>query len=89
MKIFNNEITGDLIIESDSQYNALAVNSVTVTEYVTARLYGNIKKDLVVKKGAKVYLHGDVGGKIKNSDGIAYIFDKNGNVRTFTGSDQK
>jgi hypothetical protein len=82
MRIIHEEITGNLIIESDSQYDVLNADTVNVGEYVTARLYGTIHKDLIIKKEAKVYLHGVVRGQVINEGGILYLFDTKGNLDT-------
>ncbi|MGZ3864505.1 MAG: hypothetical protein ACXVPN_16435 [Bacteroidia bacterium] len=64
--IIENEATGDIYIEEDSQYNHLNADTVIVAENVHVRLFGTIHKLLVINKGAVVQLHGSVKGKLEN-----------------------
>jgi hypothetical protein len=82
MKIKTEQVTGDLYILSDAQYNDVLANNVIVKDNVTTRIYGLIKKDLTVGKNALVYLHGKIRGNITNNGGTVYIFDAGGNVRS-------
>jgi hypothetical protein len=75
-KIVNTEIKGNLYIIRDSQYNNLNAVNVTVANNITARLYGNIKGKLIIQKGARVYLHGSVSGKLENLGGELHVFSK-------------
>lgn len=81
MKIKTEQITGDLYILSDAQYNDVLADNVIVKDNVTTRIYGLINKDLTVGKNALVYLHGRIMGNITNNGGTIYIFDPDGNVR--------
>jgi hypothetical protein len=69
LKVINNEIASVVTIQEDCQYNHIEAEKVIVDEYVTARLFGKVK-DVVVKKGAKLFLHGIVSGHIKNQGEI-------------------
>jgi hypothetical protein len=82
MKIKTHQITGDLYILSDTQYNDVLADNVFVKENIVTRLYGGVSKDLHVGKGAIVYLHGKIKGQIKNNGGTIYIFEADGNVKT-------
>jgi hypothetical protein len=74
LRIINREIEGELIINLDSQYNNLKAEIVIVKENVTARLFGTISEQLVIKSGACVYLHGSITGNIENEGGELFIY---------------
>ena len=76
LEVIEKEIEGDILITKTAQYNNLRAANVTVAENVVARLYGTINKDLVIKRGARVYLHAAVLGKIKNDFGELQVFDR-------------
>jgi len=69
LKVIDDEIAGVVKIREDCQYNHIEAEKVIVDEYVTARLFGRVK-DMIVKKGAKVFLHGIISGHIKNQGEI-------------------
>ena len=75
-KVIDAEIRGNLYIIRNTQYNKLNAVNVTVAENIRARLYGVIKGKLTIKKGALVYLHGSVTGKLENLGGEIHIFSK-------------
>lgn len=68
-KIIAAETTGEIHIKISSQYNNLNATVVIVEEKITARLFGTISDLLIIKKGAIVYLHGAIKGKIENRGG--------------------
>ena len=82
MKIKTEQITGDLYILADTQYNDVLADNVTVKENVVTRIYGVIQKDINVGKDAIVYIHGKINGKVTNNGGTIYIFESGGNVKT-------
>jgi membrane protease subunit (stomatin/prohibitin family) len=84
MKIISEQIIGDLTVISNGQYNNIIGENVIVAENIMTRFYGIINKNLTIKKGATVYLHGNFFGKLINEGGILYVFDTNGKVSTFT-----
>lgn len=69
LKVIDNEVASVVQIHENCQYNHIEAEKVIVDEYVTARLFGRVK-DVVVKKGAKLFLHGIVYGKIQNKGEI-------------------
>jgi len=69
LKVIDDEIAGVVKIKEDCQYNHIEAEKVIVDAYVTARLFGRVK-DIIVKKGAKVFFHGIVSGHIKNQGEI-------------------
>ena len=75
-KIIDTEIRGNIFIIRNTQYNKLNAVNVTVANNIKARLYGVIKGKLIIKKGARVYLHGKLEGKLENLGGEIHIFDK-------------
>ena len=74
LRIIDREVVGELVITHDSQYNNLKADIVIVKENVTARLFGTVSKQLMIKKGARVYFHGSVAGKIENEGGELLIY---------------
>jgi hypothetical protein len=75
-KIIDKEIRGNIFIIRNSQYNKLNALNVTVSPDIQARLYGVIKGKLIINKGARVYLHGSLTGKLENLGGEIHIFSK-------------
>jgi hypothetical protein len=73
-KIIEREITGDVLVNSDSQYNNINADNVTVGPHVTVRFFGTIKKTLVIHEGARVYMHGSMPGKVENLGGEFYKY---------------
>jgi hypothetical protein len=69
LKVINDQVDGVVRIHEDCQYNHITADKVIVDEYVTVRLFGKVK-DVVVKKGGKLFLHGIVYGHIKNQGEI-------------------
>ncbi len=82
MKIVSEQITGDVSVKVDTQYNNFIGENVTVAENVLARFYGLIMQDLVLNKGAIVYLHGKLLGKLINEGGTLYVFEASGEIKT-------
>jgi len=72
-KIIETETTGEVYIKTNSQYNNIRANKVVVAENIKVRLFGTVKELLVIKKGAQVYLHGKITGKLDNQ-GELYIY---------------
>jgi hypothetical protein len=69
LKIITREVTGEVYIRVDSQFNNINATYVTIGENVTARLYGIIKKKVVLKKGSTLHMHGHILGTIENEGG--------------------
>ena len=69
LKIVDHEIHGVVKISEDCQFNKIEADKVIIDENVTARLFGTVK-DVVVKKGAKLFLHGIIYGQIQNKGEI-------------------
>lgn len=69
LKVIDSEVASVVQIHENCQYNNIEAEKVIVDEYVTARLFGRVK-DVVVKKGGKLFLHGIVYGSIKNQGEI-------------------
>ena len=72
----NEEITGDVFIKRNTQYNDLKAENVIVYENVTTRIFGTITGLLTLKKGSIVYLHGIMYGSMHNEGGELHIFNK-------------
>lgn len=72
-KIINEEAVGVIKINEDCQFNKIRAEKVVVNENITARLFGTVKT-IVLKRGAKLFLHGAISGTIKNNGGEIYIF---------------
>jgi hypothetical protein len=82
METVNSQVTGDIVVSQDTQYNNVFAETVLVNEGVMVRLYGLVNKEITVKKDATVYLHGKLNGQVKNEGGIVYIFAPSGEVRS-------
>ena len=67
-KIIQNA-SGNVELIADTQINSLNADKVVVFEKVSARLFGDIHKLLVLKKGSQVFLHGRILGDVKNEGG--------------------
>jgi len=76
-KVITKPITGEVYVRVNTQINELNATYVTIGENVTARLYGIIKKKLVLKKGSKLYMHGSILGTIENEGGEIQVFPPN------------
>ena len=74
LKIIEKIISGSICIIVNSQYNNLNAVNVTIEKNLTVRLFGIIKRQLIIKKGALVHLHGAVLGNIKNLGGELHIY---------------
>lgn len=72
-KIIESKKRGDLLVTANSQYNHLDADNVTVEENITVRLFGTISGKLIIKQGARVFLHGSAE-KVENSGGELYQF---------------
>ena len=73
-KIITREVTGEVYIRVNSQFNNINATYVTIGENVTARLYGIIKKKLVLKKGSTLHMHGYILGIIENEGGQINLY---------------
>ena len=73
LKIIHDEIVGVVKIKEDSQFNKIRADKVIIAENTTARLFGMVK-DIVLKKGAKLFLHGQISGTIENKGGEIFIY---------------
>jgi hypothetical protein len=74
LKVITREVTGEVHIRVDSQFNHINASYVTIAENVTARLYGKIKKKLVLKKGSVLHMHGNILGTIVNEGGYINVY---------------
>jgi len=63
------EVNGDIDVTINSQFNNICADNVTVFENVTARFFGTIKKNLVIKKGSRGFIHGKISGSVENDGG--------------------
>ncbi len=73
-KIIETKATGNIKVNGNSQYNHLNADTVTVEENVIARLFGTINTKLIIKKGARVYLHGTLRGELQNEGGELFKY---------------
>ena len=69
LNVIETEVKGNIDVTTNSQYNNICADSVTVFENITARFFGIIKNKLVIKKGGRVYMHGKIVGSIENDGG--------------------
>jgi len=82
VEIVSSQINGDVVVAEDTQFNNINCDSIVIPENVIARLFGIIKGDITIKKGATGYLHGKIGGRIVNEGGVLYIFLPSGKVES-------
>jgi hypothetical protein len=75
-KIIKTEIEGDLTISEHSQYNHLNADTVIVEKGIRTRLYGVIHKKLIIRKEARVFLHGKLLGELQDEGGRFYHFEE-------------
>ncbi len=75
-KIINQKITGKVIVKENTQFNDIDAESIIVEKNIIARLYGNVQKLIILKKGAKIFLHGILYGNVNNEGGEIHIFNK-------------
>ncbi len=69
VRTIDEPVIGVVRIQEDCQYNKIEAERVIVDEHVTARLFGRVK-DVVVKKGGRLFLHGTIYGRIQNEGEI-------------------
>lgn len=74
MEIIDSLVTGDVTITSDTQYNNMVAENVTINENITVRIYGTINNDIIISKDATLYLHGKHHGKLINNGGIVQVY---------------
>jgi hypothetical protein len=74
-KIVQTETSREVWIRENSQFNNIEADQVIVDSNVTARLFGTISKLVILKKGARLYLHGLIKGHIRNEGGEVFIFE--------------
>ena len=67
--------SGNVELTFDTQVNSLNADKVVVYENISARLFGDIHKLLVLKKGSQVFLHGRILGDVKNEGGELNVFE--------------
>ena len=74
MRIINDKIEGDTIINEDTQLNGMIVGKTTVAEGIQLELNGMIVGNVVVEKNSAVYLCGEVVGNVVNEGGRLEVF---------------
>lgn len=67
--------TGIIVISANIQYNNIVADKVVIEENVTARLFGRITTQLVLKHGSTLYLHGSIHGNVENKGGVLNIYN--------------
>jgi len=66
-------VKGDIIIKENIQFNNIEANSIIIEENVTARLFGKVK-NVILKKGSRLIMHGLILGKVENLGGELLTF---------------
>ncbi|HEY6162154.1 MAG TPA: hypothetical protein VI112_13060 [Bacteroidia bacterium] len=72
--IVDDETGGDVTISRNTQFNNIRANTVVIQENITARLFGTIKKSLVLNKGSRLILHGSILGQVENLGGELFFY---------------
>jgi hypothetical protein len=75
MEIVENKITGNLVIDRDVQYQDVEVDTLIVEVDKTTRVFGVVKKLILIKKNATVYFHGKLNGAVINEGGNFHAFE--------------
>lgn len=75
-KVISHKIDGDLHITENSQLNNVEANTVTIAPNITVRIFGTVKTMIVLKQGARLFLHGVLLGNIQNEGGEFHYFSK-------------
>lgn len=73
LKLVTEDITGDITIAENSQYNNIQAEKVVLSHNVTARLYGTVV-DIVLFEGSVLNLHGAITGTVQNFGGKMTVF---------------
>jgi hypothetical protein len=73
LRVIQEEAIGTIKVKEDCQYNKVKADKVVIDENVTVRLYGTMNT-LILKRGAKLFLHGIVYGNIENKGGEIFVF---------------
>lgn len=73
MKIIFERVEGDIYSTENTQYNSVLADRVFVAENVSVRIFGTVREEIVLKPGARVFLHGKLLGDVKNHGGEIYI----------------
>lgn len=73
LKVINEEAVGVIKINENCQYNKINADKVVVDANVTVRLFGTVKT-VILNKGAKLFFHGLISGKVENKGGEIYIY---------------
>lgn len=75
-KIISHQVDGkEVHIRENTQFNNIHADHVYVYEGIRARLFGHVKTQITVKKGAKLFIHGTISGDIINEGGRIYHFE--------------
>jgi hypothetical protein len=72
-KVVDEEISGDVNVTADTQFNSIQAGTLVIQENVNVRLYGTVNH-VILKKGARLYLHGKIFGRISNEGGELFTF---------------
>ena len=72
-KLIQEHISGNIHVKEDTQFNNADAERVLIESNVTARIYGNVK-DVVLKEGSRLYLHGIISGNVLNEGGEIHLF---------------
>ena len=75
LKIINEEVAGVIRVTENTQFNKIHADKIVVSENITARLFGSVK-NIILKKGAKLFLHGVILGKVRNGGGEIFVFQE-------------
>lgn len=74
MRVVSEEVQGNITVKEDTQYNQINADHLCVESNVKVRVYGSVK-NLTIKEGSDVTIHGCITGQIKNERGTLTIYD--------------
>ena len=72
-KVVEHEVSGEVHVDEHTQFNCMRARKLVIEEKTTVRLFGNVK-ELIIKRGAVLLLHGIIYGRIRNEGGKVHLF---------------
>lgn len=73
LRVIQEEAVGTIKINESCQYNKVNADKVVVSENITVRMFGAVNT-IILNKGAKLFLHGVIHGRVENKGGEIFIY---------------
>ena len=74
MRIIDNDVTGDLVLNENAIITATVTGQVTVRKGSSLSVTGAICGDLVLQRGTTALVEGNIFGDVINNGGYLHIF---------------